>query len=281
MADEPADFVPGCPSPDLLDIAFLFNTHEYVRDALRHALHEVSYPRDEIQSLASGPGLPDQVREAYGRMVALLTKVEQAIISGKKEFDELQHEIYSSDLWRRYVDLPSPAPSPALVSAAEEAICKINEAQLRVADVVKSMRGALLEHADQGLFDWTSQCECEFNIIMKGGAARPFYETCDFGDGDNSEARRFRVRPALDPMPGDSFFDPSSNWNVFEHSDDHPLRHGHHGYLVHCLIEHHHFPWELLPHIQEVEVQIEFSDIVAAWEAPVVGSGDKADRQQP
>ena len=55
------------------------------------------------------------------------------------------------------------------------------------------------------------------------------------------------------------------NWNVFEGTENHPLRDDHHGYLVHCLIDRKHLPWQLLPHIQEIEVELTFNDFETAW----------------
>jgi len=47
------------------------------------------------------------------------------------------------------------------------------------------------------------------------------------------------------------------------------LRDDHHGYLVHCLIDRNHLPWQLLPHIQEIEVELTFNDFETAWAAPI------------
>jgi hypothetical protein len=41
------------------------------------------------------------------------------------------------------------------------------------------------------------------------------------------------------------------------------------GYLVHCLLDHMHRPWRLLPHIREIEVSFTFTDFGCAWAAPI------------
>jgi hypothetical protein len=81
---------------------------------------------------------------------------------------------------------------------------------------------------------------------------------------------RVRIRPSFRNLADDSCVNNGAyNWNVFQGRVDHPLRDGHQGYLVHCLFDHLHMPWQLLPHIQEIEVKLSFYDFETAWAVPI------------
>ena len=105
--------------------------------------------------------------------------------------------------------------------------------------------------------------DCEFAVLMNPGSSRRFYQTCC----DGGEPMRIMIRPGRDFSDDQGFNDASENWNIFSNTENHPLKHGRHGYLVHSLLDHHLFPWQLLPHIQEIEVMIEFHDCETAWAA--------------
>lgn len=145
-------------------------------------------------------------------------------------------------------------------------IAQINAAEVRLTDVVKSAKRALTDHAEQGLIDWSMPYNCEFTVLFEPGPTRRFYDTC----GDDEEPMRFRIRPPFRDMGDDSCnANGTTNWNIFQSREDHPLRQGHHGYLVHCLLDHMHLPWRLLPHIREIEVSFTFIDFECAWAAPI------------
>jgi hypothetical protein len=264
MANEGAATPSSYPSAKVLDAVFLRETHEELGEALRRAKHEVSYFRGEICALATEPELPAAFRGAYGRVVVLLDAVEQAIIAAEKECCALTGEALSSgilDLEQSELNTP-----PDLAEAAKDVIAQINEAEVRLTNVVKSAKRALLDHAEQGLIDWSMPYNCEFTVRFNPGPRRRFYETC----GEGEEPMRVRVRPRFRDLADDSSCTNGTyNWNVFEGKEDHPLRDGHHGYLVHCLFDHNHLPWQLLPQIQEIEVEFTFNDFETAWVAPI------------
>ncbi|MGA8171299.1 MAG: hypothetical protein WB816_10815 [Methylocystis sp.] len=81
---------------------------------------------------------------------------------------------------------------------------------------------------------------------------------------------RLRIRPSYRDLAHEALTnDGAYKWNIFAGSENHPLREGRHGYLVHCLFDHNYLPWQLLPHIREVEVQSTFGDFETAWAAPL------------
>lgn len=264
MADEEATTPPSYPPAKVLDAIFLRDTHEELREVLWRAKHEVSYFRGEICALAAEPELPAPFRAAYGRVVSLLAAIEQAIMVGEEECCALGDELHSSGLlgWEE----SELNASPVLVAAAKDVIRQINEAEARLINVVKSAKSALIGHAEQGLIDWSMPYNCEFAVLFNPGPTRRFYEAC----GEGEEPMRVRVRPPFRGLADESSCTNGTyNWNVFEGREDHPLRDGHHGYLVHCLFDHAHMPWQLLPHIQEIEVELTFNDFETAWAAPI------------
>ena len=264
MTDEEATFPPSYPPVKVLDAVFLRDTHEELREALWRAKHEVSFFRREICALATEPELPEAFRGAYGRVVPLLEAVEQAIIAGEKERCTLIDEALSSGIldWEQS-ELNTP---PVSVEVAKDVIAQINEAEVRLTNVVKSAKRALRHHAEQGLIDWSMPYNCEFTVVFDPGPTRRFYENC----GDGEEPLRVRVRPAFRDLADNSCLtNRTTNWNIFQGSKDHPLREGHHGHLVHCLFDHMHLPWQFLPHIREIEVNFTFTDFEYAWVAPI------------
>jgi hypothetical protein len=262
MSHETPTTPPNYPPPKVLDAVFLGDTYEELRDALWRAKHEVSYFRREICSLVTEPELPAAFRGAYGRIVSLLEAIEQTIIAGDIECFHLRDEALSAGLfdWDQS-ELNEP---PVSAELAKNVITQINAAEARLTNVVKSAKRGLMNHAEQGLIDWSMPYNCEFTVVFNPGPTRRFYDTC----GDGEEPLRFRIRPPFRDMTDDSGINnETTNWNIFKSREDHPLREGHHGYLVHCLLDHMHLPWQLLPHIREIEVSFAFTDFECAWAA--------------
>lgn len=262
MADNDTTNAHGFPSEKILDAVFLQSTHAHLKTVLTDARHNLSYFRREISSLTTEPELPADFRAVYGRIVDLLAAVEEAITTGKDECDALADEFHASGLW--WWQESEPPPSSGVAEAAEDAIRQINEAETRLIGVVKSAKAALLGHAEQGLIDWSMPYDCEFSVHLNPGPHRHFYQTC----GQGEEPMLLRLHPSRDLSDDPCFNDPVENWNVFEGMEGHPLRNGHHGYLVHCILDHSPMPWQLLPYIQEIVVTFTFRDTETVWVAP-------------
>lgn len=246
------------PPPDTLDALYLYSVLEQLNSTLRDAVFPVSYFRCEIESLATQPELPPAYRQAYGRIVALLTSVEQAIRAGVEQGQNLHMELMEPE----WPDWNGPEDAD-LVAAAWQTIDDINRAETQLVGVVESARKALLEHAEPGLIDWTMPFEYDLAILLDAGPGRRFYETC----GDGEEPLRVRIKPY---RPDDRADDAEPyNWNIFSGQEAHPLQAGFHGYLMHCIMDHSPIPWRLLPWIRKVEVEVKFYDCEVAWERPV------------
>ncbi len=249
------------PSPpaEAFDALYLNATLEKLGNVLRKANFEVSYFRKEIESLTSQQELPIAYRQAYGRIVALLATIEQAIGVGESAGLNMKLEILETGR----VEWSAPEDAE-LITAVQETIAEINRAETRLHGVVESARKALLEHADPGLIDWTMRFEYEFSILFDHGPTRRFYETCC----DDDEPMRVSLGCYLDSLGKSEDGVMPENWNIFEAFEKHPLNAGHHGYLMHCILEHSQIPWQLLPSIREIEVSVEFRDTEAAWKRP-------------
>jgi hypothetical protein len=234
-----------------------------LEEVLKRARHEVSNFREEIGSLADEPNLPTGFREAYAQIISLLAAVETAIADGDEQCCTLGAKFHSSGLlnWKED-ELATP---PDAVEAARSVIREINGTEIHVASALELARSALAKCPDKRLFDWAMPFNCEFTVLFNTDPTRRFYQSC--GEGD--EPIRLRVRPRLhDRSLSSPKNDGSYNWNVFQFSEDHPLRDDHHGYLVHCLFDHGPLPWEMLSYIREIGVELTFTDYETAWVAP-------------
>jgi hypothetical protein len=256
--------LPDFPPPEAMDGIYLSSALEDLEHLLRRARSKLSSLRDEICALPAEPALPSSYRAFYGRIVSLLATTEQAIKDGEICTEDIQHEFYSSDFRRESRNKLNS--SPAVVEAAKDIIQKINAAEIRLLNVAKSAKNALIKQSEQNLIDWTMPYDGEFAVIFNPGPERAFYTA---GANDFEEPLRIRIRPARDLTHDDSFNDSAQNWNVFEGQEGHPLREGHHGYLVHCLFDHTHMPWQLLPYIQEIEIEFRFYDCGTVWASSI------------
>ncbi len=228
------------PSRETIDAVYLYAMLERLEEVLQKAQLNVSFFRREIESLTAQEALPPRYREAYNHMVKALLRIERAIMEeeGKQEIDS-----YSEFVLRSLREEDNPLPE--LIAAAHRTIAQINDAEDRLVRVAESARKALLEHAEQGLIDWTMPLEYEFTFLLDPGDTRAFYATCAEGE----EPLRLALLPACIYSPRERGY----NWNTFEGREGHPLQTGHHGYLVHCLLDplHMGIPWQLLPFIKD------------------------------
>lgn len=99
---------------------------------------------------------------------------------------------------------------------------------------------------------WDSCCEFKVHVAFKPVAGRACYQTDD--------PLELRLVPDLseDYFPDESRYGlgDGQNHNMFQYQETHPLHGDHHGYLVHCLLEHAHLPLALLPMIENVWVEV-------------------------
>lgn len=243
----------------LLDETYLNATLERLDNVLSDAHSKVSYFCRDIEALAKEERLPSAYRAAYQDVVNLLTQVSENITSARqhqllgKSFSAAEESVEKGD--RAWPD----DPSTEWIEAAKKVINEINAAELAMVQEVEGARKIILEQQPQSLIDWTMPFDYEMTVILEPGPSRAFYQDC----GDGEEPFRIPVGLYIPDIPDES--KKASNWNIFRNCEGHPLRDGHHGYLVHCLLDHNVIPWQLLPCLKEIEVNFQFVDFESAW----------------
>lgn len=246
MARPPGD------NNDPFDAVYFAATLEHVRAELEAARRSIRYTRTEFESLTTEPVLAPEYRKAYAQMVDALRRAEQAIEVAANENMKLDDWLHGRT--------PEAAPvSPEAVIAIQRAIEEINAAEIRFVGHCESVIAKLREQNGSGLVDWAMPFDYHFTVLLDPGPARAFYETC--GEGEEP----LRIALGLYSASHLNKDDAPYNWNIHEGREGHPLRADHHGYLVHCIIDHSVIPWQLISHIKEIEVHLEFRTIEFVW----------------
>lgn len=243
------------PPSELIDATYLSANIKNAQDAVRKALHHVSYFRDEIASLQTQVSLPVAYQDAYHRLFTIMDEVCKVISGTRDQVKDFQLE--NLDLLT-----VSTGEIPAdLVGAAREVTIAINQAEDSLLDEIRRVQSSLITKNAASKIDWSMPFDFTFTLLLNPGPERAFYDTC----GDGGEPLRIDIRPYC---VGRLTEKDINNWNVFRHDEEHPLKGDFHGYLMRCITDHWDFTWQLLPYIKEVEVNVEFSDFESAWINP-------------
>jgi hypothetical protein len=238
---------------ELLDAVYFAAIQQRAVKVLEKAARSVRYARSEFESLKTEHTLPPEYRMAYEKMADSLLRTEQIVEkaadkNSKRKVVPRKAPIYHHD---------SPL-SPELVSAIRRTIEEINNAELRLVNHCEAAIAAMRKRDVTGMIDWTMPVEYHFAVLLDPSPLRACYETCD-----HDEPLRIAVgfhSPGMQKKD-----EAPHNWNMFEYQEDHPLQPDHHGYLVHCIYDHSPIHWELMSHIREIEVTLEFSTVETAW----------------
>lgn len=244
---------PATDNIDLLDAAYCAATLEHVMEALEAAKRSIRYARTGFESLTTEPVLAPEYRKAYTQMADSLRRTEQSIQMAEDENKALDR---NWGVVRPHQDAPVP---PEEIAAIQSTIEEINAAEVRFVGHCESAMASLRERDGSGLVDWAKPFDYHFTVLLDPGPARAFYATC--GDGDEP------LRISLGPYSASRLKQNGilNNWNILKDRDGHPLQADHHGYLVHCIIDHSVIPWELIAHIKEIEVYLEFHTFESVW----------------
>lgn len=251
---QPIDDVamPPSDSIDMLDAVYFAATLAHVIEELETARRSIRYARTEFESLTTEPVLAPEYRKAYAQMADSLRRTEQAI-------QLAENENKKRDDWILIRTHHAAPVSPEAAIAIRRTIEEINAAEIRFVGHCESVIATLREQDDSGLIDWAMPFDYHFTVLLDPGPARAFYETC----GDGEEPLRISLGPYSASLLNE--YGASYNWNILEGREGNPLRGDHHGYLVHCIIDHSVIPWELIAHIKEIEVYLEFRTFESAW----------------
>lgn len=260
MTGEPSNL------PEKLDDIYLEVNRNKISEALHNAKFEIEFAREGIKSLKMQPALPVQYRQVYEKIDDLLkcvgdltksTDLDIAEINSDQEMISERPMLYEDDTL-----IP-----PEIIGAIRQTIEEINAVETRLILDCEATKATFEEHDKSGLNFWAMSFEYKFEVLLNSHPARDFYENCCSGE-----------EPIWIPLPE---YTPSfllkeferHNWNIFKHCTGHPLQSSHHGDLVHSIVDRSPIPWELLHHIKEIRVTLEFKDIETAWERQPVASG--------
>lgn len=244
---------------ELLDAVYFAAIQRSAVRVLQQAAHSVRYARREFESLKTEQALPPEYRKAYEKMADSLLRTEQAVEKAADKNSKLKVVTRKAPIYHH----DSPL-SPEVVNAIRRTIEKINSAELRLVNHCEAAIAVMRKRDISSLIDWTTPVEYHFAVLLDPGPLRACYETCDHDEPLRIEVGFYSpVRCKEDETP--------HSWNMFKHDEGHPLQPDHHGYLVHCIYDHTPIHWELMSHIREIEVTLEFSTTETAWKR----SGDE------
>lgn len=257
---------------EAMDEIYLSTILKRVRNELSSAQLSFQFERADSESLRTQQALPQHYRQIYGQIADSLLRIEKIIEETQGACREWERE---RCLFRNLdKDSPEPEPpdSPEIVSAARQTIDEINAAEVRLVSHCESEKATLLAHDKSGLVDWSNDIGYDFSMLLDPGPERAFYETCCAGD-----------EPLWIPLGAyspDFLYEDLKiyNWNSFKFDENHPLQSGHHGYLVHCITDHLHIPWQLISCIKEIQVGLEFTACETVWtrsSAPFAHAGQR------
>lgn len=245
---------------ELLDAVYFDTIRRRAVKALQKSACSIRYAREEFESLKSEQALPPEYRMAYKELADSLLRTEQFVEKTAIRNKKLIVLPRNAPIYHHHAPL-----SPELVSAIRHTIEEINSAELRLVKHCEAAIAVMREWDVSGMIDWTMPFEYEFAVLLDPGPLRVCYETCDHGEP-------LRISVEFYSYDMEKNDDAPYNWNMFKHQEGHPLQQDHHGYLVHCIYDHSRIHWELMSHIREIEVTLEFRTTETAWEK----SGDEA-----
>lgn len=244
---------------ELLDAVYFAAIQQRVVKELQQAAFSIRYALREFESLKTEQTLPPEYRTAYKGMADSLRRTWRTVEKAEDKNSKLKVVPRRPPIYHHDAPL-----SPETVSAIRRTIEEINSAELRLVNHFEAAIAAMREWDVSGLIDWTTPVEYHFAVLLDPGPLRACYETCN-----DDEPLRIAVGFYSPGMQKND--ETPHSWNMFQHHEGHPLQPDHHGYLVHCIYDHSPIHWELMSHIREIEVTLEFSTTETAWKR----SGDE------
>lgn len=205
----------------------------------------IRHARTNFESLKSEKLLPVKYREAYAKMAESLRNAEKSIELAQAEIYELKTSINTI-----FLGIKEPVSLEVVISI-RRIIEEINTIEVQFVRHCESIIANFRKNDDSGLIDWGEGFDYYFTVLLDPGAERDFYETSgDAGDPIPISLGPYSAQHLLN-------HDKLYNWNILEGREGNPLKDDHHGYLVHCIIDHSVIPWQMIGHIKEINVQLE------------------------
>jgi hypothetical protein len=252
---------------EVVDRTFLTHVLTRLEDNLNSTDDEVFSMLFDVQQLATRAELPQSYRDAYAGIAGLLRPIKEAIehgLSACRESDVIRNPFSE-------IDGTDQASSDTLVAIARHHIVEINSAEASLLQKAEEAQLALKSRHPDVFFDWEEfPSSYHVSVVIDPGSTRECYANRDDG------LLQLHMREYT------PFLTPGDDRESFVPGDGHPLQGCRMGRLVQSLVgpspieyrsvdEHSPLPWQLLPLLHKVEVQVLSTTDKTLW---IHGFGD-------
>ena len=236
----------------VVDRTFLVHVLTRLEDKLKSTDDEIFSLIFDVEQLATRDELPQSYRDAYAAIVELLRPLKEEIergLSACRESDAIRKPFSEID----GTDRNSPDD---LATIARHHIGEMNSAETNLLRKAEEARLALKSGHLDGFFDWEEfPSSYHVSVVIDPGTTRECYSNRDDG------LLHLRIQEYS------PFQSPDRDEGEFIPGNGHPLHGCEMGRLVGSLVEaspllyrsidgHRPLPWQLLPLLHKVEVQI-------------------------
>jgi len=233
---------------NVFDIVHLNSLLHTVQRELRESAITFKLLGETLEALHVESCIPLEIRNDYRTLACDLDQITKKITITRDKYEEVYQPL----------DLLSVEATPKLSAQAlaltYQKIQDINALEHRLILDITQAKKAVQSKSIQDLVDWSMPFDVDLSVEIEGLPENFNYTNLD-SDNLTISANYFHIHHG-DSASGSQNY----NWNTFEHKPGHPLEHCHFGYLLHCLIDHSHFPWWLLHRIVAVHSKVQFSD---------------------
>jgi len=235
----------------VVDRMFLTEALKRLEEIFDSVGNQVSSLLTDIEPLVASDALPCVYREAYAAMVESLSPLAESANAGISACRESRAFRVPFE-----ADAPTSTGSDRLAEIARHQIEALNSAEANLLKKTEEAHSALMARHPDGFFDWEGfPCGIHVSVILDPGKARVCYANRDDG------LLQLQMREYT------PFLTPGDDRESFVPGDGHPLQGCRMGRLVHSLVgtspiqyrsvdEHSPLPWQLLPLLHRVEVQV-------------------------